>query len=129
LAIRIINTKFINKNDMIFRLGDSSIVEKMSINQLKDYWHELKMLRYDSHFYLRMLEKIKLLNPNLVLPEEEEIEKIKSEALSLAMWEENWENKNRDRIKNGGIDYSLFLHDKKIIELKDNTGLSVNLNR
>ena len=129
MAIKIIITKFINKNDMIFRLGDSSIVEKLSLNQLKDYWHELKMSRYDSHFYLRMLEKIKLLNPNIVLPEEDVIEKIKSEALSLALWEENWENKNRDRVKNGGIDYSLFIYDKKIIELKDNTSLSFTLNK
>ena len=114
---------------MMFRLGDTTIVEKMTLNQLKDYWQELKMMRYDSHFYLKLFEKIKLLNPNLILPEEEEIEKIKSEALSLALWEENWENKNRDRVKNGGIDYSLFIYDKEILELKDNTNMSVSLNR
>jgi hypothetical protein len=111
---------------MNFKIGDSSLVEHLSIDQIKNYWQELKMLRYDCHVYLRMLEKIKALNPNLVLPEEEEIERIKSDALSLALWEENWENKNSDRIKNGGMDYSLFLRDKKIIDIRENRSISVH---
>jgi hypothetical protein len=110
---------------MNFQFGDSSIVERLSTDQLKGYWHELKMSRYDSHFYLKLFDRIKQMNPNLVMPEEEEMERIRNEALSLAMWEENWESRNRERVKNGGIDYSLFHVDKNMNEMNDDSGLAL----
>ena len=93
---------------MNYILGDDSIVENLNLDQIKAYWHELKMTRYDSHFYLLLFDRLKSLNPKLVFPAEEEIQKIRNEALNLALWEENWEIKNRERVKNGGVDYSLF---------------------
>ena len=104
---------------MNFKLGDNSLVESFSLDQLKGYWHELKLARYDSHFYLKMLDKIKRLNPTLVMPPDEEIETIKNEALGLALWEENWEIRNRERVKKGHMDYSLFHPDNKIIDLNE----------
>ncbi len=112
---------------MNFKLGDSSIVEKLNNEQLKAYWHELKVSRYDSHFYLRLLDRIKALNPNLILPQEEEMEKIKNEALNLALWEENWEMKNIERVKKGGLDYSLFRKDNlRSMNNNINNNLTVN---
>ena len=128
-------TKFIHKyRNMNFISGDPSIVEQLNTEQLINYWHELKLSRYDSHFYMKLLERIKVLNPNLVLPAEAEIENIRKEALGLALWEENWENKNRERVKRGGIDYSLFRNKGKIMKLEScrenniemNTGLREN---
>ncbi len=113
---------------MNFKLGDPSIIDKLSNEQLKNYWHELKMSRYDSHFYIKLLDKVRSLNPNLVLPDDEEIEKIKNEALNLALWEENWEIKNKERIKGGGTDYSLFRQNNTFRPMNNqiNNNLSVN---
>ena len=114
---------------MNFRIGNPAIVEQLNIEQLKAYWQELKLSRYDSHFYLMLLEKIKLLNPNLVFPPESEIEKIKNEALNLALWEENWEVKNRERVKNGGVDYSLFNQKDNIRKIDENPNKNLSVNR
>lgn len=103
---------------MNYLSGDDSIVENLNMDQIKAYWHELKMTRYDSHFYLMLIDKLKLLNPNLVYPAEEELQLIRKEALDLALWEENWEIKNRERVKKGGIDYSLFRKDENVRNLK-----------
>ena len=102
---------------MRLNIGDPAIVENLNLDQLKNYWQELKTSRYDSHYYLKLLEKIKALNPNLVMPPDEELETMRSEALNLALWEENWETKNRERVKNGGTDYSLFRSEEKIKDL------------
>jgi hypothetical protein len=48
------------------------------------------------------------MNPNLVLPAEEEIENIEKEAVNVALWEENWDKLNKERILRGGVDYTIF---------------------
>jgi hypothetical protein len=108
--------------------GDDSIVENLNLDQLKAYWHELKMSRYDSHFYLILVEKLKSLNPNLVYPADEEIQRIRQEAINLALWEENWEIKNHERVKNGGVDYSLFGKKDNIRKLSDAPGNNMTVN-
>ncbi len=113
---------------MNFKIGDPSIVDQLNTDQLKDYWYELKMMRYDSHFYLKLLERIKALNPNLVMPDTLEMERFKSEALGLALWEENWEIRNRERIKNGGIDYSLFRQKDNVRRLEENRPANISAN-
>ncbi len=110
---------------MNFNIGDAMLVESFTMDQLKGYWHELKLARYESHYYLKLLDKIKLLNPNLVLPSEEEIERIRNEAMGLALWEENWESRNRERVKRGRLDYSLFHPDHKIIDLKEKSDFTL----
>ena len=113
---------------MNYLLGDDSIVENLNMDQIKSYWHELKMARYDSHFYLILIDKLKSLNPNLVYPAEEELKKIRDEALNLALWEENWEIKNRERVKNGGIDYSLFRKNDKVRKLNQDQNKNMIIN-
>ena len=113
---------------MNYLLGDDKIVEKLNLDQVKSYWHELKMTRFDSHFYLMLIDRLKSLNPNLVYPAEEELQQIRNEALNLALWEENWETRNRERVKKGGIDYSLFPENeniRKLEKIKDNN-MTVN---
>ncbi len=90
------------------RIGDISLVDKMSKEQVQDYWLELKESRYESYFYREMYERIIKMNPNLVLPPEEEIEHVEKEALDVALWEENWDKLNKERILRGGIDYTIF---------------------
>lgn len=113
---------------MEFKIGDPSIVETLSPDQLKEYWQELKLARYDSHFYMKLIEKIRMLNPNLVMPEQDVIEKLKNESLALALWEENWENKNRERVKNGGTDYSLFYRNTPVRKLDEEPKLIITAN-
>jgi len=72
-----------------------------------------------------MLDKIKLLNPNLVMPPEDEIEKIRNEAMGLALWEENWEIRNKERVKKGHLDYSLFQPVHKIREFSENNDFTL----
>ena len=108
--------------------GDDSIVENLNMDQIKAYWHELKMTRYDSHFYLMLLDKLKLLNPNLIYPNDEEMQLIRKEALNLALWEENWEIKNRERVKRGGIDYALFRKNENLRKLDHTRDKNITLN-
>ncbi len=90
------------------RIGDIRLVDKMSKEQVQDYWLELKETRYESYFYREIYERIIKMNPNLVLPVEEEIENIEKKALDVALWEENWDKLNKERILRGGADYSVF---------------------
>lgn len=92
----------------ISKIGDAGMVEKMSLEQVKNYWMELKEARYDSYYYREMLEVISRMNPNIVWPEEEKIHKIEQEALNIALWEEDWEKMNKERISRGGTDYTIF---------------------
>ncbi len=90
------------------RMNSLELVDRMTKEQIRDYWYELKQTRYDGYYYRELHEKIMEMNPNLVMPDTEAIKKIEKEALSIAFWEENWEIKNERRIKDGGQDYSLF---------------------
>lgn len=90
------------------RIGDILLVDKMSKEQVQGYWLELKESRYDSYFFREMFERIIKMNPNLVLPTEEEINNIESDALNVALWEENWAKINKERILRGGVDYTIF---------------------
>jgi uncharacterized protein YabN with tetrapyrrole methylase and pyrophosphatase domain len=90
------------------KIGEARMVEKMSLEQVKGYWMELKEARYDSYFYREMMDRIVKMNPNIVWPAEEEVHKIEQEALQIAMWEENWEKINEERIGRGGTDYTIF---------------------
>ena len=90
------------------RIGDKRLVDKMSKEQIQNYWLELKESRFESYFYREMYERIIKMNPNLVLPVEEEIENIEKEAMNVALWEENWDKLNRERILRGGVDYTIF---------------------
>ena len=81
---------------------------KMSKKQIQNYWLELKEARFDSYYYREILDKIKRMNPNMVWPEEEETIKIEQEALNIALWEENWDKINTERVNRGGLDYSIF---------------------
>lgn len=90
------------------RIGDIRLVDKMSKEQIQDYWLELKESRYESYFYREMYERIVKMNPNLVHPVEEEIENIETEALNVALWEENWDKLNKERVLRGGVDYTIF---------------------
>ena len=92
----------------IRKIGDARLVEKMSLEQIKDYWMELKEARHDGYYYREMMETILRMNPNIVWPPEEEIRKIEQEAQDIALWEENWEKINTDRISRGGTDYTIF---------------------
>jgi len=90
------------------KIGKPELVMELTKDQLYDYWFELKQTRYDSYFFREIFERVRKINPNLVLPDEEYINLIEQEAMNIAMWEENWEKINRERVKNGGVDYSLF---------------------
>jgi hypothetical protein len=90
------------------RIGDIRLVDKMSKEQAQDYWLELKESRYESYFYREMYERIIKMNPNLVLPVKEEIEHVEKEAMNVALWEENWDKLNKERILRGGVDYTIF---------------------
>lgn len=98
----------INIMKLSTRIGDIRLVDKMSKEQVQDYWLELKETRYESYFYREIYERIIKMNPNLVLPVEEEIENIEKKALDVALWEENWDKLNKERILRGGADYSVF---------------------
>jgi hypothetical protein len=90
------------------KIGDVSLIEKMSKEQIQNYWLELKESRFESYFFREMFERVQKMNPNLVLPLKEEVDKIEQEALNIALWEENWDKINTERVKRGGIDYTLF---------------------
>ena len=90
------------------QIGDIRLIERMSKEQIQDYWLELKEARYDSYYYKELFEKIKKMNPNLILPAKEDMQKIEDEAKNIALWEENWDRMNEERINRGGIDYSIF---------------------
>lgn len=90
------------------KIGNPELIMDFTKEQLYDYWFELKQTRYDSYFFREIFEKVRKINPNLVLPTSEYINLIEQEAMNIAMWEENWEKINRERVKNGGVDYSLF---------------------
>ena len=92
----------------VTRIGDINLVDKMSKEQVQDYWLELKETRHESYFYREMYERVIKMNPNLVLPPEEEINNIEKEARNIALWEENWDKMNKERILRGGVDYTLF---------------------
>jgi hypothetical protein len=107
------------------QIGDIRLVERMSKEQIQDYWLELKETRYDSYYYRELLEKIMKMNPNIVLPSEEERSKIEKEAINISLWEENWDKMNIERIKRGGIDYSIFSKETMWIE----KGVRISNNR
>lgn len=90
------------------KIGNPELIMDLKKEQLYDYWFELKQTRYDSYFFREIFEKVRKINPNLVLPTTEYINLIEQEAMNIAMWEENWEKINRERVNNGGVDYSLF---------------------
>ena len=90
------------------RIGDVRLVDKMSKELVQDYWLELKDSRYESYFFREMYERIVKMNPNLVLPSEEEIKIIEKDALNVSLWEENWDKLNKERILRGGVDYTIF---------------------
>jgi hypothetical protein len=89
-------------------IGDIRLVDKMSKEQIQDYWLELKESRFESYFFREMYERVIKMNPNLVLPSEEEINNIEKDAMNIALWEENWDKMNKERILRGGVDYSIF---------------------
>lgn len=93
------------------KLHSIELIDNMSKEQIRDYWYELKQARYDGIYYREMFENIKKMNPNLVMPDGEIIGRIQKEALAIAFWEENWEQLNKKRVKNGGTDYSIFQRD------------------
>jgi hypothetical protein len=90
------------------KIGDVGLVDRMSKEQVQNYWLELKEARFDSYYYRELLEKIRKMNPNIIWPEEEELLKIEQEALNISLWEENWDRINSERINRGGVDYSIF---------------------
>jgi len=105
------------------KMQSIEIIDKMSRDQIRDYWYELKQMRYDGYYFRELYDKILKLNPNLILPEEEEIKKIQKDALSIAFWEENWEITNERRVKNGGVDYSIL----KCIAVEKKSSISKKL--
>ena len=94
-------------------MTDTKLIENMTKDQFREYWAELKQARFDSHYFREMLDKVKKMNPNLILPEEEVMEKIKADALSIAFWEENWEQLNEKRVREGGVNYSIFFRENE----------------
>jgi hypothetical protein len=101
------------------KIGDVGLLEKMSKVQIQNYWLELKESRFESYFFREMFDRVQKMNPNIVLPTNEEINKIEHEALNIALWEENWDKINKERIHRGGIDYSLFKDTTMWINEKD----------
>lgn len=106
---------------IIKKMGDIRLVEKMSKTQLQDYWLELKEARFDSFYYRELFERIKKMNPNLVFPSTEDMKRIEEEALRIAMWEENWESMNLERVRRGGVNYNLFRDEPMWVENHGNT--------
>jgi hypothetical protein len=98
-----INTHMVEK-----KMQSIEIIDRMSKDQIRNYWYELKQMRYDGYYFRELYEKILKMNPNLVLPDQQEITKIEKDALSIAFWEENWEISNERRVKSGGVDYSIL---------------------
>jgi hypothetical protein len=90
------------------KMQSVEIIDRMSKEQIRDYWYELKQMRYDGYYFRELYLKILKMNPNLVLPDQEEIGRIEKDALSVAFWEENWEITNERRVRNGGVDYSIL---------------------
>ena len=90
------------------KMTSVEIVDKIPREKLREYWYELKQSRYDQHYYREMYDRILKMNPNLILPDGGETERIRKDALEVAFWEENWEISNARRVKNGGMDYTLF---------------------
>jgi hypothetical protein len=90
------------------KMQSIEIIDKMSREQIRDYWYELKQMRYDGYYFRELYQNIKKMNPNLILPDQGEIDRIEKEALSIAFWEENWEITNERRVRNGGVDYSIL---------------------
>lgn len=90
------------------KIQSIEIIDKMSREQIREYWYELKQMRYDGYYFRELYQKIKKMNPNLIFPDQEEINRIEKDALSIAFWEENWEITNERRVRNGGVDYSIL---------------------
>lgn len=102
------------------KIGDVRLIERMSKAQIQNYWLELKESRFESYFYREMFERIIKMNPNLALPPKEEVDKIEQDALNIALWEENWDRINSDRVNRGGTDYTLFNDKSMWINNKQN---------
>ena len=100
------------------QIGDIRLVDRMSKEQIQNYWLELKETRFDSYYYRELLEKLRNMNPNMVWPVEEEISKIEQEALNISLWEENWDKLNTERVNRGGLDYSIFRDTPMWVEKK-----------
>ena len=92
-------------------MTDTKLIENMTKDQFRDYWRELKQARFDSHYFREMFDKVRKMNPHVVMPDDEVIERIKADALSVAFWEENWEQMNEKRVRQGGINYSIFFRE------------------
>ena len=90
------------------KMQSVEIIDRMSKEQIRDYWYELKQMRYDGYYFRELYQKILKMNPNLALPDQDEIDRIEKDALSVAFWEENWEISNERRVRNGGVDYSIL---------------------
>ncbi len=90
------------------KMQSIEIIDKMSKEQIREYWYELKQMRYDGYYFRELYQKILKMNPHLILPDQEEINRIEKDALSVAFWEENWEITNERRVRNGGVDYSIL---------------------
>ena len=90
------------------KIVDVRLIEKMSKTQIQNSWLELKESLFESYFFREMFERVQRMNPNLILPADEEVNNIEQEALNIALWEENWDKINTDRVNRGGIDYTLF---------------------
>jgi hypothetical protein len=101
------------------KIGDVRLIDKMSKAQIQNYWLELKEARFESYFYREMFERVQKMNPNLVLPPKEDVDRIEQDALSIALWEENWDKINTDRVNRGGIDYALFKDNNMWINEQD----------
>ena len=108
------------------KIGNPELIMSFTKEQLHDYWFELKQTRYDSYFFREIFNKVRKINPNLVLPDSEYINIIEQVAMNIAMWEENWEKINRKRVKNGGVDYSLFKSKSKLKIEKNNKSKLIN---
>lgn len=90
------------------KMQSIEVIDNMSKEQIREYWYELKQMRYDGYYFREMYQKILKMNPNLILPDKEEVNRIEKDALSVAFWEENWEITNERRVQNGGVDYSIL---------------------
>ena len=102
------------------KIGDVRLIERMSKAQIQNYWLELKESRFESYFYREMFERVIKMNPNLAMPPKEEVDKIEQDALNIALWEENWDRINSDRVNRGGTDYTLFNDKSMWINNKQN---------
>jgi len=102
------------------KIGDVRLIERMSKAHIQNYWLELKESRFESYFYREMFERVIKMNPNLAMPPKEEVDKIEQDALNIALWEENWDRINSDRVNRGGTDYTLFNDKSMWINNKQN---------